>query len=102
MTHSVVSSRSALSAKVSLPLIVTPPSGGGLTSRITSLPAAMVTLSPARGTFLSGQLARSDQRVGFTGFSAAPTTADTLPSKSAGTSNARRNEQFFFLMAYPL
>ena len=63
MIHSVVSSRSALLAKLSLPLIVRPPSAGGLTSRITSLPLAMVTLSPAAGTFRFGQVAGSDQRV---------------------------------------
>ena len=66
MTHSVVSSRSRLLAKLSLPSIVRLPSAGGLTSRTTSLPAAMVTLSPARGTRRSGQLAGSDQFVGLT------------------------------------
>ena len=44
MIHSVVSSRSALLAKLSLPSMVRPPSAGGLTSRITSLPLAMVHL----------------------------------------------------------
>ena len=39
MIHSVMSSRSALFAKLSLPSIVRPPSAGGLTSRTTSLPA---------------------------------------------------------------
>src|SRR4029434_200324 len=63
MIHSVVSSRSLLSAKPSLPSIVRLPNAGGLTSRTTSLPAAIVTLSPARGTFLSGQVAGSDQRL---------------------------------------
>ena len=60
MIHSVVSSRSALSAKLSLPLMVTPLSGGGLISSSTSLPAAISTLSPATGTLLSGQVAGSD------------------------------------------
>ena len=63
MIHSVVSSTSALSAKVSLPSIVTPPSAGGLTSRITFLSLAMATLSPAAGTLLLGQVAGSDHFV---------------------------------------
>jgi hypothetical protein len=37
------------------------------------LPAAMVTLSPARGTCLSGQVAGSDQRAGLA-------DGDRLPS----------------------
>jgi hypothetical protein len=57
MIHSVVSSRSALLAKLSLPSIVRLPSAGGLTSRSTYLSFAMVTLSPAAGTFRSGQVA---------------------------------------------
>ena len=65
MIHSVVSSRSLLFAKLSLPSIVRLPSAGGLTSRTTSLPFAMVTLSPAAGTLLSGQVAGSDQFVGL-------------------------------------
>src|SRR6478736_5495206 len=66
MIHSVLSSRSDLSAKLSLPLTVRPPSAGGLTSRITSLPLAISTLSPAAGTFLFGQVAGFDQLVGLT------------------------------------
>src|SRR6266853_6674701 len=62
MAHSVVSSRSLSSAKLSLPSIVKPFSGGGLTSRTTSLPLSMVTLSPATGTLRLGQVAASDQR----------------------------------------
>ena len=50
MIHSVVSSRSLLLAKLSLPSIVRLPSAGGLTSRTTSLPFSMVTVSPATGT----------------------------------------------------
>src|SRR5215216_4840799 len=65
MTHSVVNSTSAVSAKLSLPLIVIPPSAGGLTSRITSLPLAISTLSPAAGTMLSGHVAGSDQSVSW-------------------------------------
>ena len=45
---------------------VYPASSGGpgeFTSRSTSLPFSMVTLSPARGTFRSGQVAGSDHRV---------------------------------------
>ena len=63
MIHSVVSSRSFVSENASLPITVMPPSGGGLTSRMTDLPSGMVTLAPATGTFLSGQVARSDHRV---------------------------------------
>ena len=51
MIHSVVSSRSASSEKLSLPSIDRPSSGGGLTSSTTSLSRPMVTLSPATGTF---------------------------------------------------
>src|SRR5262249_12383219 len=80
-----------------------PPSGGGLTSRITFFPAPMVTLSPSRGTFFSGQLARSDQRVGLIAcdpfFLAASTTASALARQEAGTSKARRNGRSCFLMA---
>ena len=49
MIHSVVSSRSLLSEKLSLPLIVKLCSGGGLTSRTTSLSFSMVTASSLRG-----------------------------------------------------
>src|SRR6478609_1455498 len=93
MIHSVLSSTSALSAKVSLPLMVTPPSAGGLTSRTTFLPVGISTLSPAAGTFLFGQVARSDHFVGFG--SAAWATGNTLPIRTAGTSENRRNERFF-------
>ncbi len=86
---------SALSPKVSLPLMVMPLSAGGLTSRITSLPLAISTLSPAAGTFLLGQVAASDQRVAFAG-AAAWTTADTLPSSSAGTSDQEGPSEFVY------
>ena len=66
MIDSVVSSMSALSEKLSLPWIRKPPSDGGLTSRSTSLPLSMVTVSPARGTFPSGQVAGLDQSSGST------------------------------------
>ena len=104
MIHSVVSSRSALSAKVSLPSIVRPPSAGGLTSRITSLSLAMVTLSPATGTLLLGQVAGSDHFVALAGAPAfwAWTTANTPPSRTAGTSDTRRTERFFLLMTSTL
>ncbi len=62
MIHSVVSSTSLLFAKLSLPLIVKPRSGGVLTSRTTSMPWLMVTRAPSAGTFLSAQVAESDQR----------------------------------------
>ena len=52
MIHSVVSSRSALLAKLSLPSMVRPPRAGGLTSSTTSLSLPMMTLSPAAGTLL--------------------------------------------------
>jgi hypothetical protein len=90
MIHSVDSSRSALSAKLSLPLIVRLAKAGGLTSRITSLPLGISTLAPATGTFLSGQVARSDHFVAA--------TADTLKSASAGTSIAGSNERYIFVM----
>src|ERR1043165_1649434 len=96
MTHSVVSSRSAVFAKLSLPSIVRPFSAGGLTSRTTSLPAAMVTLSPARGTCLSGQVAGSDQRAGLAAVdfpSWAWRTANALTTRNAGRSEARRKER---------
>src|SRR6188768_317085 len=98
MTHSVVSSRSDLSAKVSLPLTVRPPSAGGLTSRITSLPLAISTFSPATGTFLLGQLALSDQRVALAGC-AASTPAIPPTSEKAGTSSAKKNGRYCLLIA---
>ena len=104
MTHSVVSSRSAVLAKLSLPSIVRPPSAGGLTSRTTSLPAAMVTLSPAPGTFPSGQVAASDQRACVADGdrpSWAWTTAKTPTSRNAGRSDARRNERWCLLTDQP-
>src|SRR5687768_12680398 len=95
MIHSVVSSTSALSAKESLPSIVTPPSAGVLTSRITFLSLAMVTLSPAAGTLLLGQVAGSDHLVALAGAPAfwAWTTANTPPSRTAGTSDARKTDR---------
>ncbi len=65
MIHSVVSSRSALSAKLSVPSMERPPSAGGLTSSTTCRSLPMVTLSPATGTLRFGQLAGSDQLVGL-------------------------------------
>src|SRR5262245_43891053 len=100
MIHSVVSSTSAVFAKLSLPLTVTPPSAGVLTSRTTALPASMVTLSPATGTLRLGQVAGSDH---FVAFAAAPefwacTIVNTLTSNDAEITDIRRNERFFFLM----
>src|SRR5262245_27505267 len=102
MIHSVVSSTSVVLAKLSLPSIVRPFSAGGLTSRTTYLPAAMVTLSPARGTCLSGQVAGSDQRVCLDGDPAvcACTTANALTSRNTG-SDARRNERWRVLTNKP-
>src|SRR6188768_3139210 len=101
MIHSVVSSTSAVFAKLSLPFTVTPASAGVLTSRTTSLPASMVTLSPATGDLRLGQLAASDHFVAFA--AAAPefcafTTVNTLTSSDAEINDIRRNERFFFLM----
>src|SRR5690606_22003279 len=100
--HSVLSSTSALSAKVSLPSMVRPPSAGGLTSRITFLSLPMATLSPAAGTFLSGQVDGSDHLVALA--AGAPafwawTTANAPPSRTAGTSDARKAERDLPLMA---
>src|SRR4029450_13784910 len=84
------------------PSTVRPPSAGGLTSRRTSLPVGMVTLSPAAGTLRSGQVAASDQRVCLTAGdfpSWACTTATTLASRNAGRSDARRNERRGLLTA---
>src|SRR6185503_13251247 len=92
MIHSVVSSRSVSLAKVSLPSIDNPPSAGGLTSRITSLSLPIVTLSPAIGTLRFGQVLGSDQFVG-----AACAIAHT-PSRSAGTTDTRRNERLLLVM----
>src|ERR1700733_2430305 len=101
MTHSVVSSTSALSEKLSLPLTVKPCSGGELTSRTTSLPLSMVTSSPARGTFWSGQVAGLDQSSCLIAGdlpSWACATAHTLPRRTNGSSDTTRNERFFLLM----
>src|SRR5262249_50404884 len=101
MIHSVVSSTSAVFAKLSLPLTVTPFSAGVLMSRTTSLPASMVTLSPATGTLRLGQVAGSDHFVAFTadapGFWAC-TIVNTLTSNDTEINDIRRNERFFFLM----
>src|SRR5690606_21763131 len=94
--HSVVSSTSALLAKVSLPSIERPPSAGGLTSSITCLSFGMTTFSPAAGTFLLGQVAGSDHFEA--GASAAWATANTLPSRTAGSSEESTNERFFLRM----
>jgi len=54
----------------------------------------MVTLSPARGTRRSGQVAGSDHRAALAGDlpSWARTTANALTSRNAGRSEASRNE----------
>src|SRR5690349_3181856 len=97
MIHSVISSRSLLFAKLSLPLIVRPFSGGVLTSSTTSLPASMVTLSPATGTLRLGQVAGSDHFVALAGLWAC-TIVNTLTSNDAEINHIRRNERFVFLM----
>src|SRR5688572_10270230 len=101
MIHSVVSARSDLSAKVSLPLIVTPFRAGGLTSRITSLPLAISTLSPAAGTLLFGQVAGSDQFVALTDCALPSWVASTAiapTTRKAGTSDIGGYERFFLLL----
>src|SRR5579864_8935817 len=106
MIHSVVSSTSLLFAKLSLPLIVRPFSGGVLTSSTTALPASMVTLSPATGTLRLGQVAGSDHFVAFAAVAPefwACAIVTTLTSNDAEINDPeindiRRNERFFFLM----
>src|SRR5690606_19228877 len=72
------------------------PSGGGLTSRSTSLSLAMMTLSPSTGTLRFGQVAGSDHLIGPV--AGAWATASALPKRNAGTSDPRRTERFFLLM----
>src|SRR6185437_10183690 len=100
MIHSVVSSMSLLFAKLSLPLIVRPFSGGVLTSSTTSLPESMVTLSPATGALRLGQVAGSDQFVALARAAGlwACAIVNTLTSNDAESNAIRRNERFFFLM----
>src|SRR3954469_4160324 len=97
MIHSVVSSRSLLFAKLSLPLMVTPFSAGGVTSRTTCLSFSMMTLSPATGTLRLGQLAGSDQFDDLAAFWAC-TTVNTPTSRDAEINDIRKNERFFLLM----
>src|ERR1700761_4513719 len=97
MIHSVVSSTSLLFAKLSLPLIVRPFSCGVLTSSTTSLPASMVTLSPATGALRLGQVAGSDHFVAFAAGLWACTTVNTLTSNDAEINDIRRNERFFLM-----
>src|SRR5215469_1672109 len=98
MIHSVVSSTSLLFAKLSLPLIVRPFSGGVLTSSTTSLPASMVTLSPAAGTLRLGQVAGSDHFAAFAAGLWACRTVNTLTSNDAEINDIRGNERLLFLM----
>src|SRR5687767_15473510 len=103
MIHSVVSSRSALFEKVSLPSMDRPPSAGGLTSSTTFLSLPMMTLSPAAGTFLFGQVAGSDQFVALTDCvltSWVARTAMALTTRRAATSDVGRNERFFSLLIH--
>src|SRR5579859_4451026 len=98
MIHSVVSSTSLLFAKLSLPLNGLTINGGVLTSSTTSLPASMMTLSPATGTLRLGQVAGSDHFVALAAGLWACTIVNTLTSNDAETNDIRRNERFFFLM----
>src|SRR5215469_3610227 len=97
MIHSVVSSRSFLSAKLSLPLIVKLRSAGGETSRTTFISFSMVTTASLVGTFLSGQVAGSDQRFALAVevFCCALRTAYPPRPKKAGTSNERNKRERF-------
>src|SRR6516225_5851556 len=97
ITHSVDSSRSLLSAKLSLPLIVKLRSGGGETSRTTFISFSMVTTASLVGTFLSGQVAGSDQRFALAVevFCCALRTAYRRRPKKAGTSNERNKRERF-------
>ena len=102
MIHSVVSSRSASSEKLSLPSIDRPSSGGGLTSSTTSLSLLIVGLSPATGTLWFGQVAGSDQRVGWAAWafaSGAPWKANMMTRPDVASSGATQNERYRPLMA---
>jgi hypothetical protein len=98
MIHSVVSSRSALSAKVSLPSMDRPPSAGGLTSSTTFLSLPMTTFSPAAGTLRFGQVAGSDQGEGED-CSCACTTVDAPAARKPESTDKRSSERDSFRMA---
>src|SRR5262245_11606765 len=101
MIHSVVSSRSALLEKLSLPSMERPPRAGGLMSSTTCLSLPMTTLSPAAGTFLFGQVAGTDQFVALTDCALTSWVARTAMAQTtrrAGTSDIGRNERFFSLL----
>src|SRR5262245_5192077 len=100
MIHSVVSSISLLFAKLSLPLIIKPFSAGGVTSRTTSTPLLMVTRAPAAGTFLSDQVAESDQRPALTAEELACWALRTAcaPSKITAAKASERNQRECFRM----
>src|SRR5690606_27444130 len=91
MIHSVVSSRSALLAKVSLPSMERPPRAGGLTSSTTDLSLAMTTFSPAAGTLRFGQVAGSDQREADASWAWAP--ADTPAIRKLESTDKTSNER---------
>src|SRR5690606_35186605 len=79
--------------------MVTPASAGVLTSRMTSLPLAMVTFSPAAGTLRSGQVAGSDQRLAAVPAFWACARLNRLPSRHAGNSETSRTERQVLRMA---
>src|SRR5690606_29521176 len=87
MIHSVRSSRSAASEKLSLPWMVRPPSSGVLVSSTTSTFRPMVTCAPAAGTLPPAQMDASDQRPLLTA-SCATAPAD----RKAEASRERRNQ----------
>src|SRR5678815_685283 len=101
MIHSVVSSISLLLAKLSLPLMVTPFSAGGVTSRTTCWFCSMTTLSPATGTLRLGQVAGSDQFIALA--AGAPAfwaciTVNAPTSRDAVVNDVRKSERFLLLM----
>src|SRR5690606_29735207 len=87
--HSVVSVRSESFEKLSLPSTLTPLKSGGLTSRTTSKPAPIVTMSPACGTFPPDQMDESDHRPSLTA-----SCAWVLKVKKAAASSERSNQRW--------
>ena len=104
MTHSVDSSRSLLTAKLSLPLIVKLRSGGGGDVDNDVHPSfSMLTAASLVGTFLSGQAAGSDQRFALAVevFCCALRPAYPPRPKEAGTSNERNKRERFRIVKSP-
>src|SRR5690606_35847514 len=98
-------------AKLSLPSTCMPLSAGGLTSRTTSTPAAIVTMSPSSGTAPPDHVDGSDHSPPLTAERPCPCApacscagagpcawAPALIAKQAGTSNEKRNERLLLRM----